>query len=87
MGKNGTYSKDEVVEITILDTGKKSGLPRLDNIVYKDTVKEYTGEEQSLEISGVLPQNVTVTYTNNKVTEAKSTGNGTFLLLWTGIRN
>lgn len=71
MGKNGTYSKDEVVEITILDTGKKSGLPRLDNIVYKDTVKEYTGEEQSLEISGVLPQNVTVTYTNNKVTEAK----------------
>lgn len=29
MGKNGTYSKDEVVEITILDTGKKSGLPRL----------------------------------------------------------
>lgn len=63
-------------------------MPRLDSIVYKDTVKEYTGEEQSLEISGVLPQNVTVTYTNNKVTEAKKVqATVHFFYYGTGIRN
>lgn len=70
MGKDSTYSKDEVVDITILGTDKKSGLPRLDGIDYKDTVKEYNGQEQCLEITGELPENVTVTYTNNKITEA-----------------
>lgn len=70
MGKDGTYSKDEVVNITILDAGKKSGLPRLDTIEYKDAERNYTGKEESLEITGSLPINVTVTYTNNKITEA-----------------
>lgn len=73
MGKDGTYSKDEVVGITILDESKKSGLPRLDSINYKDTVRTYTGKEESLEIDGELPDNVTVEYTNNKLTEAGTT--------------
>lgn len=73
MGKDGTYSKDEVVGITILDESKKSGLPRLDSINYKDTVRTYAGKEESLEIDGELPENVTVEYTNNKLTEAGTT--------------
>ncbi len=73
MGKDGTYSKDETVPITILAEDKKSGLPRLDSIEYKDAARDYSGKEEKLEISGELPDNVTVEYTNNTLTEAGTT--------------
>lgn len=73
MGKDGTYSKDETVSITILNEDKKSGLPRLDSIEYKDSTRDYSGKEEKLEISGELPENVTVEYTNNTLTEKGTT--------------
>lgn len=73
MGKNGTYSKDETVSITILNEDKKSGLPRLDSIEYKDSTRDYSGKEEKLEVSGELPENVTVEYTNNILAEKGTT--------------
>ena len=67
MGKNGTYEIDETISITILNSGDKSGLPRLDGIKYQSKSVAYNGTEQALEISGTLPEGVTVKYSNNKL--------------------
>ena len=83
MGKDGTYSVDEKISITILASDKSSGLPRIDDIRFEDTVVTAAGAEQSLEIEGSLPDGVTVDYTNNKLTEPGSV-QATAHFIWEG---
>ena len=41
----------------------------MSNVKFEDKVVFYDGEEHTLEITGSLPTGVSVTYTNNKLTE------------------
>ena len=44
----------------------------MSNVKFEDKVVFYDGEEHTLEITGSLPTGVSVTYTNNKLTEVGS---------------
>lgn len=66
----GNFYEEEIqLDITILPEGEKSGKERLDGITFESAEFPYDGTEHRLEITGELPEGVTVEYTDNTRTE------------------
>lgn len=59
------YEEETQLDITILPEGKKSEEARLDWISFEDAEFQYDGTEHCLEISGELPEGITVEYVDN----------------------
>lgn len=64
----GEYEYKYSIEIEVLPAGEDNGSANLSNITFSDKTVEGDGSEQSLVISGELPEGVSVSYENNTAT-------------------
>ena len=64
------YEEETRLDITILPEGEKSEEERLDGISFEDAEFLYDGTEHRLEISGELPEGITVEYVDNARTKS-----------------
>ena len=65
----GSCHDDNTTPTTTTDTETLKLDYDMSNVKFEDKVVFYDGEEHTLEITGSLPTGVSVTYTNNKLTE------------------
>ena len=65
----GSCHNDNTTPTTTADTETVKLDYDMSNVKFEDKTLVYDGNEHTLEITGSLPNGVSVTYTNNKLTE------------------
>ncbi len=70
---DGGYDYFYSVEVKVLEKHVQSGKVDLGGVVFESAETFYDGSEKRLEISGELPEGVTVEYIDNALTEAGNT--------------